>query len=478
MGEFKDTIMTALEEFNAQAPEPIVEVKKTRKPIEVTFTFEGSGIDMVVTRNVSGKPNKILYILLSQRDEEDRGRILIKDLKKGLMTGATSDSIFGFFKGLEGEMCTGLDVMPHVRHSKPFAEKLTLARVRQYTDLLKVGALTISTIAPTDGYRTPAYAKFNRYIYDAIGYEITSPQRLKLVRDLVTHLSELKGMSYGETFDQICISRNYYTETKVTSLWAFVMLGDLYDDDFARKCYYEYMDNDNLGELDGYRLFRLVLSCIEYNVVDSNWTDSVTSFRENPRIRLDKNRLWEFIMHAVSVGMGSNLDNYLDLYRDYLNSAYKCDGKIKDKYPEYLQVAHDIYVEKERRIARFQRGAELLDEAEKGAPIINQTIDGYELKVLSTVNEFLEEARQNSNCVASYINQAAKGCCWIASFRPANSARTQLTIEIDPRFEMVQIKGVCNRSPTKKEMMTLEKFQEGIRKRLEHKEEQTKEVTA
>lgn len=475
MGEFKDTMMTALEEFNSQTVEPTVKAKKAKKPSEVTFTFEGSGIDMVVTRNLSGKPQRILYIFLSQRDEEDRGRILIKDIKKGLMTEATDSLIFGFFKGLDYEISTGLDVMPHVKYTKRFAEKLMLAREREFTDLLKVGALTISTIDGVDGYRTPSYARFNRYVYSTVGFEIASPQRLKLVRDLFTHLSELKGKSYGEMFDEVCGDHYRSADDKSDDIWAFVMLGDIYDDDFARRCYYEYMDNGNLSGLDCYRLRRVIEACVNDEYLhDYSWADVLKNFKDNPRIRLEKNRFWEFIQHAVCVGMGSELGAYLDQYRDYLRIAYKCDGKIKDKYPEYVQVAHDIYAEKDRKMSRFHQDAELLEAAKKGAPIIDQTIDGYELKVLGTPNEFMEEARQNSNCVASYMERAANGYCWIASFRPARSTHTQLTIELNPDYEMVQIKGMYNRSPKEKEMEILEKFQEGIRKRLE----QTKETIA
>lgn len=472
MGEFKDTMMTVLEEFNSQTTEPTVQAKKTRKQSEVTFTFEGSGIDMVVTRHMSGKPQKILYILLSQRNEEDMGRILIKDIKKGLITEATDDLIFGFFRGLEGEIRTGLDVMPHVKYTKRFAEKLMVARGKQYTDLLKVGALTITTIDGTDGYRTPAYAKLDRYVYSTIGSEIASPQRLKLIRELFTHLSELKGKTYGEMFDEACSDSYRYSDCKIDDIWAFVMLGDIYDDDFAKKCYYEYMDDDNLSGLDCYRLRRVVEACIEDDYSpDQSWTTTVYKFKEEPKIRLEKNRFWEFILHATTVGLGSSLGAYLDQYRDYLRMAYRLDGKIKDKYPEYVQAAHDIYAEKDRKISRFNKDAELLEAAKKGAPIIDQTIDGYELRVLSTASEFMEEARQNSNCVASYMGRMAEGRCWIASFRPAKSTRTLLTIELDPSYEMVQIKGIYNRSPKEKEMMTLKKFQDGINKRLEQAKE-------
>jgi hypothetical protein len=188
------------------------------------------------------------------------------------------------------------------------------------------------------------------------------------------------------------------------------------------------------------------------------------------QVNLDKNRLWDFIQHAVAVGKGSNLNDYLSQYSDYLKQAMFCDDRIKDKYPDYLQVAHDIYSEKYRMIKDFKDTQRLRERAAEGRTVIDQVHDGYQLKTLCEVNEFLEEARQNCNCVASYVENVKKGSCWIASFRKLGADSTQLTVEVNPEGEMVQIRGKFNRMPTPGEMDILEKFKAGIRSRMNKKE--------
>jgi hypothetical protein len=95
--------------------------------------------------------------------------------------------------------------------------------------------------------------------------------------------------------------------------------------------------------------------------------------------------------------------------------------------------------------------------------------DDYQLKTLRTINEFYEEAQQNCNCVASYVDNVKTGRCWVASFRQVGAPTTQLTIEINPDGRMVQIKGKFNRDATEKEMNLLQKFMDGIKKNMEKK---------
>ena len=93
--------------------------------------------------------------------------------------------------------------------------------------------------------------------------------------------------------------------------------------------------------------------------------------------------------------------------------------------------------------------------------------NGYELRMLTTVNAFLEEARQNCNCVASYVSRVVAGRCWIASFRPEGGAATQLTVEILPDTgEMIQVKGRYNRDPTAKELAELAPFRDAVLARV------------
>lgn len=474
MSEFRDAMLTTLEEFrNTQNAEPDT-AKKTRKAPKITFQCEGSGIDMVVTRMTNEKPTKIMYIYLSEVGDDGMGTILIKKVKEGKIEKADEDSVFAFFQGLQTEQRTGLDAMPYIRHTRNFANNLMEAREQRFTILLKKGLLTIDTVRKGDSYCTPSYAEFNRFLYGTVGVFSPKDFHPKLIRYMLTRLTELNGhCTYGEMFSRLC--NDYSNNGKAGSVWAFITLADMFDEDFAKKCFEEYMDTDRLAELNQYQFQKLLRTCNDPEDLtyyrrtnDSNlYLEDVEQFRTQPYIRLDKNRLWEYILHAISVGKGCNLDNYLSMYSDYLSLAYRCDKEVKDKYPEYLQVAHDIYSEKFTRMRTFEQVDALLQHAKKGASVIDQEHDGYELRTLSTIEEFLEEARQNSNCVASYADKVAKGRCWVASFRPKGATSTLLTVEIDLAYNMVQVKGKCNREPKEKETEILDKFKQVLRARAE-----------
>ena len=109
----------------------------------------------------------------------------------------------------------------------------------------------------------------------------------------------------------------------------------------------------------------------------------------------------------------------------------------------------------------------LVDTAETPAEICDITLDRMELRVLRTADEYLTEAQQNANCVASYVERTLRGGSWVCSFRPAGSDTTLLTIEVNEMGKMCQIKGRYNREPYAKELRMLVPFQKRIFSNME-----------
>ena len=88
--------------------------------------------------------------------------------------------------------------------------------------------------------------------------------------------------------------------------------------------------------------------------------------------------------------------------------------------------------------------------------------------MLRTQKDYTDEAKQNSNCVASYVENTIRGQCWVCSFRVRDSDETTLTVEVRPATgRMVQIRGKYNRRATAKELKALRKFQTKVFKNME-----------
>ena len=476
---FGETMKTQLEAYLKAASEE-AEGTTTRKKTgkaAVEYECEVSGIDMIISRVVNGKCTMKLFIFLSQPDPLENGTMFIKTMKDGTMKEATDENLATFLRDVGGTIQTTSNVIPYIKSGKGFAELLIRAKNSTFIELAKEGL--INTAILDDNHTSPWY--FNKWSYRGMGEGIED-KHAKLIRHAITKMAERYGETYGAVLAAACSDYNYrYDGTyddkrKYKSVWAFSVLADIFDEPYAIRCFDEYLDNDRLGGLYYNQITDLFKSlCPRENPYQYlEWTEAVRMIRiGNAKVNLDKNRFWEFLQHAVAVGLGTNLSNYISQYSDYLRQALFCDGKVKDKYPEYLQVAHDVYSEKYRLIKEFRDTQRLRERAAEGRTIIDQVHDGYQLRTLGEVNEFLEEARQNCNCVASYVENVKKGSCWIASFRKLGADSTQLTVEVDPEGELVQIRGKFNRMPTAEENSILEKFRAGIRSRMKKNKEAT-----
>lgn len=454
--EFGNEMKEQMEAFRkATAPDA-----KPRTSNPVSFECDVSGIDMVVSRIINGKCTMKLFIYLSQTGEDGDGTIFVKTMKDGTIREGTPENISTFLReiGRENSLLTGSSAIPYLRSGKEFAEALLRCSEAKNVSFIKKGILNTEMIM-----QCPPW-----YVDRGTGKDSwggTDPHE-KLIRHAAEMLSERDGIPYHAVLAKMCDNFWGRAPRGYDFIWPFSMLADVYDEPYAIRCFDEYIDNSRLKGLNWGALSSLfyILTDSDYR---SNWSDIVKKYRNGEAvITLDKNRLWEFIQHAEAVGRGNDIKSYLELYKDYLYQALYCDGVVRDKYPEYLQVAHDVYSEKYKLVKKFNDSQMLSAQADIGAAYIDQTHDGYQLRVLGTVQEFLEEAQQNCNCVASYIDRAKSGRCWIASFRPVDATVTQLTIEILPSGEMVQIKGKFNRNPTDAESERLKLFQQTIRNRI------------
>lgn len=466
--EFANNMKAMLYEYQ-NAQETVTPVKKSGKSV-TKYEINASGIDMEVSRIVNGKNTMKLFIYLSQADKDGNGTIFVKSMRDGVLKEATEDNINTFLNGLNGSLETGSDAIPLLRGGKENARRLLRMRESKLVTLAKEGLFN-SELLDDDWYSLPWYVAEDRWYQAGYGTDFDN-RHAKLLRHMFSSIASKNHIPYHQALESACRKSRYgYNEgSSALYVWAFSMLADLFDEPYAKACFDEYIDNVRLNGLSPSSINILVSKLVGYDGGRSHWYETVKLFREGRAITiLDKNRLWQFFQQSIGVGLGKKLGGYIEMYADYLKQAYDCDGKVKDKYPEYLQVAHDIYSEKYQLIKEFDDKAKLENQVSIGKPLIDQTHGEYQLKVLETIKDFFEEAQQNCNCVASYVDNVKAGKCWIASFRKVGAECTQLTIEINPQGDMVQIKGKYNKDPSKQEKELLKEFQDGIYKKMKKK---------
>ena len=473
--------------------DPVVKGVREKKAKTVRYDIDVSDCDMVITRNLNGKDTGKLFIYMSQTDGEGKAICFIKKMKGGTREALTEANVRAFLDGLSNcyheELRTGSEYIPVLRREAKFIRHLLgYLENGDWVNWTKKGMLTTEI---TWNYSNNNYRNDLPWYADGDGYMESRPTKVheRLWQHMLSEIEKRENITRSKALELIFTGE---VKSKYKDASAFEYFADIFDDFCAIRWFDEYMDNTRLGGMRYERysytgtmehiikLFTIKIATPEiisrykggYYGEDFTWRDAVADMKEQIPffIRFDKNRFWDYLQHSMCLGLGSNLDSYISHWKDYLVAAYQCDGKIKDKYPEHLQVAHDIYSEKARIIKEFKESKELMDITEVPSQLCDMTHDGMMLKTLRTVGDYTTEAQQNANCVATYVKNTLTGGSWVCSFRSVKSDVTLLTVEVNKLGEMCQIKGKYNRNPTTKELKQLSWFQKEIFKRMADKE--------
>jgi hypothetical protein len=166
----------------------------------------------------------------------------------------------------------------------------------------------------------------------------------------------------------------------------------------------------------------------------------------------DISRLLKYLLRDVKLNQGitrpSDAAQYL---KDYIRMA----GTIKhvpDRYPDSLKKVHDVMA-MNYRIALDTRKEELFKdivghESYKG---LEFEASRYCIVTPSTPKNLVEEGKDLSHCVASYVNDVLEGRCKILFLRYKQQPDSSLvTVEVRGN-NIRQIKGRLNRPPTPEE---------------------------
>ena len=500
--------------------ESIQTQQKNREKV-VTYRCEASGIDMAVTRVLNGKDTRTLAIIMSQEDENGKPLVLMKEKDKVFEVSEKSLQSFLDGKDLDTHpISTGCTAIPKLRKGKEFLNILwSFIHSPNCVKLAKMGVIDTEVLFSmgTDRYSSGIsklwYAgSSNTYDSPILGINRMKQENfdnvhIKMVKFAIEHMMKNFGTTYsgalkyiynenGETDrndyygygrnrnpNEINNGQKYITNK---AMKFFIILANRYDEPFALQCMQEYYDDLNLLGVSDEELMkllaipneRLMINKSTYSGVSldriTNGMEPINLLRgrckmiEDRCVNFEKRRLWEYILNATCVGRGRHLENYLSDWKDYIMMTLAVDKKVRDKYPEHVQVAHDIISEKYDYVKTSVEEMKLMEVTEIPALICDVNTMDYQFRVLRSPNAFCEEASQNSNCVASYITRCAAGSTIVGSFRPRDDECTELTVEVSPdTYKFIQIKGKFNREATEKEMTELMKIQKKVLRRHE-----------
>ena len=481
--------------------DPVIKGVKEKKEKVVKYTADVSDCDMVITRILNGKEAAKLFIFMSQTNENGGAIAFIKKMRGGTRDVLTEANARAFFDGLSSYYHdifeTGSKYIPTIRRDTKFLRML----VDYLNNSTKVSCTRKGLLTPDliweykqSDYRNsvPWYADDEaEYHYSYIPTKFHE----RVWQHMLSVVEEKENITRDVALKKVFCGRED-KGAKYRDAPIFEFFADIFDDFCAIKWFDEYIDNARLFGLgeNSYsyrsaseRIVRLfTIRIMEENDGEDGrpryrggyygndyiWKNAVDDMKQQVPffIRFDKNRFWNYLQHSICLGLGSNLSEYIHTWRDYLTSAYDCDGKVKDKYPEHLQEAHDVYGEKARIIKEFKEKNALKEITETPAELCDMVHDKMQLITLRTAEQYATEAQQNANCVATYVNNTLTGRSWVCSFRSASSDTTLLTVEVNKLGEMCQIKGKYNRNPTTKELKQLSWFQKEIFKRMADKE--------
>ena len=172
-----------------------------------------------------------------------------------------------------------------------------------------------------------------------------------------------------------------------------------------------------------------------------------------------KHYLW---YQSVYQGYADDIDNFVQSWSDCLGMQETIYGKIKEKYPDNLASCEKKLSYKfsqikqkidEKRWTKMVRCMELLEY--KGIK--------YSIICPKTAADVVDEAQQQSNCLASYVSKIINGECMVLFCRRTDEPdRSLVTIEILANGALGQVKARFNRAPDPEVRDFIEKWYNNV----------------
>ena len=209
------------------------------------------------------------------------------------------------------------------------------------------------------------------------------------------------------------------------------------------------------------------MECISLNNVEKSEILSSDYYYERVQALIDDKKygyksLIKYIDDIMTYEALSVRDVIVNLY-DYVRMMSYISNKY-DKYPRNLLTSHKIAIRNYNRMKKQyeeNKFKEMIDES------FEWKCKDYLIMVPKCTQDIKDEAVQQNNCVASYIDDVINGLCKIVFLRKADKPEKSLvTVEIRNN-KVVQSRRAYNMPISSEEFGVLKKYEEYLNKKSE-----------
>lgn len=150
-----------------------------------------------------------------------------------------------------------------------------------------------------------------------------------------------------------------------------------------------------------------------------------------PAINMEYRAFKEYVLYkSVRMGYGCDPMKFWQIWQDTINMQELLYNKIKEKYPDNLPIYHNQLSYK-CILNRQKIDQELFNKQSEQTQKYEMNIGDYTFIAPRVKEDFYDEATQQANCLASYVNMYTQGDCHILFMRKQNSLSTSVvTIEL------------------------------------------------
>ena len=181
---------------------------------------------------------------------------------------------------------------------------------------------------------------------------------------------------------------------------------------------------------------------------DSYFISLIDTFGYNAKLLLN-------YVDGIKIGRKFKKGIFQDIY-DYADMMTQLYDNY-DRYPEDFTEAHKKACEEYNRISVKYNEVEY---SERNVLDYECEIDGFKFIYPRTTDDIKKEAKNQHNCVATYINRVLSENCHIMFMRPIDDIdHSYITLEIRNN-KIVQAKRKYNEEPTKEEYEIIDKWNE------------------
>ncbi len=174
-------------------------------------------------------------------------------------------------------------------------------------------------------------------------------------------------------------------------------------------------------------------------------------------VRFDTSRLISYATDSARrQGFEPFEEDFVGIWADALAMQATVYGRVIDKYPDSLLTMHHVLCKETIALAERAAAEESAEQAERDRGLWAEVVDraepmlfekgGFAIVTPTCAEDMMDEARQQRNCLASYIDRAKAGETSIFFVRALKAPdKSLVTVEVNPETKRIaQAYGPCN----------------------------------